>query len=63
MPAYFFSRTHIDDVAADLNSKAIAATIDPFTPTLAEGQAVDPDMVKFKQFFVKKDLATWHFEI
>ena len=36
MPAGFVSRHHIDDVAAIQNAKAIAAAIDPFTPTLAE---------------------------
>ena len=46
MPANFLSRTHIDEVAA----------IDPFTPTLAQEQAADPDMIIFKQFFVHK---TW----
>ena len=56
MPADFLSHTHIDEVAAIQNEKAIAAAIDPFTPTLAEEQAADLDMIKFKQFVVKK---TW----
>ena len=58
MPANFLSQTNIDDDTEAKNAKAIAAAIDPFTPTLAEEQAVDPEMVKFKQFFVKK-LGHW----
>ena len=54
MPADFLSRTPFDDVVATLNDKAIAAAIDPFTPSLADEQATDPDMIKFKQFVVKK---------
>ena len=54
MPADFLSRTNIDEVANEKNAKAIAAAIDPFTPTLADKQAADPDMIKFKQFFIKK---------
>ena len=59
--SYYASRfsflfTNIDDVATAQNAKAIAAAIDSFTPTLAEEQAADPDMVKFKHIFVKK---TW----
>ena len=53
MPADFLSRTHIDEVVAAQNEKAIAAAIDPFTPTLAQEQALDLDMIKFKQFFIK----------
>ena len=56
MPADFPSHTYIDDIAAIPNVKAIAAAIDPFTPTLVEEQAADPNIVKFKQFFCKK---TW----
>ena len=54
MPADFLSRTTFDDIVTSLNDKAIAAAIDPFTPTLAEEQASDSDMIKFKQFVVKK---------
>ena len=56
MPADFLSCIHIEEVAAIKNAKATAAAIDPFTPTLAEEQAADPDMIKLKQFFLKK---TW----
>ena len=54
MHADFLSRTHIDEVVAAQNEKAITAAIDPFTPTLAQEQALDPDIIKFKQFFIKK---------
>ena len=54
MPADFLSRTSFDEVVATRNDKAIAAAIDPFTLTLAEEQASDSDMIKFKQFVVKK---------
>ena len=54
MPADFLSQTNIDEVANAKNAIAIAVAIDPFTPTLAEEQAADPDMIKFKQFFIKK---------
>ena len=54
MPADFLSRTPFDEVVAILNAKAIAAAIDPFTPSLADEQANDSDMIKFKQFVVKK---------
>ena len=40
MPADFLSRSKIDDIAA----------IDPFTPTLAQEQAQDPDIIKLKYF-------------
>ena len=53
MPANFLSLTNIDEHANAKNDKAIAAAMDPFTPTLAEEQAADPDMIKFKQFFIK----------
>ena len=53
MPADFLSQTNIDEHANSKNAKASAAAIDPFTPTLAEEQAAaDPDMIKFKQFFI-----------
>ena len=54
MPADFLSRSQFDEVVAKNNAKAIAAAIDPFTPSLAEEQASDSDMIKFKQFVVKK---------
>ena len=54
MPADFQSGNPFDEVVTMLNNKAIAAAIDPFTPTLAEEQASDLDMIKFKHFFVKK---------
>ena len=50
MPADFLSRSQFDEVVAKINAKAIAAAIDPFTPSLAEEQANDSDMIKFKQF-------------
>jgi hypothetical protein len=40
MPADFLSRSKIDEIAA----------IDPFTPNLAQEQALDPDIVKLKYF-------------
>ena len=46
MPADFLSRTKIDEVAA----------IDPFSPTLAQEQALEPDVIKLKHFFEK---GTW----
>ena len=58
MPADFLSCTPFDEGAASLNEKAIAAAIDPFTPTLVEEQASDSDMIKFKQFVVKS-LGHW----
>ena len=54
MPADFLSRTPFDEVARNLNEKAIASAIDPFTPSLSEEQANDSDMIKFKQFVIKK---------
>ena len=50
-PADCLSHTHIDDVAAIQNAKAITAPIDSFTPTLVEKQAAYPDMIKFKELF------------
>ena len=47
MPADFLSRNPFDEVVSKLNDKAIAAAIEPFSPTLAEEQAADPDMIKF----------------
>ena len=46
MPADFLSRSKIDELAA----------IDPFSPTLAQEQAIEPDIVKLKHFFEK---GTW----
>ena len=46
MPADFLSRSKIDEIAA----------IDPFTPTLAQEQAQDPDIIKLKCFH---DKAFW----
>jgi hypothetical protein len=46
MPADFLSRTKIDEIAA----------IDPFTPTLAQEQAQDPDVIKIKHFHTN---ASW----
>ena len=54
MPADFLSHIYIDEVATNLNSKTTTVAINPFTLTLLEEQAADPDMTKFKQFFVKK---------
>ena len=45
MPADFLSRSKIDENAA--------AAIDPFTPNLAQEQALDPDIVKLKFFHEK----------
>ena len=52
MPADFLSRSPFDEVVTNINVKATAN--DPFTPTLADEQAADPDMIKFKQFAIKK---------
>ena len=43
MPAYFLSRSQIDEIAA----------IDPFSPTLAQEQALDPYIIVLKQFHEK----------
>ena len=43
MPADFLSRSKFDEVAA----------IDPFSPTLAQEQSVDPDLIKLRHFHEK----------
>ena len=43
MPADFLSRSKIDEIAA----------IDPFSPTLAQEQSVEPDIIKLKYFHEK----------
>ena len=43
MPADFLSRSKIDEISA----------IDPFSPTLAQEQAIEPDIIKLKYFHEK----------